>query len=45
MEIKVLGPGCMKCNKLYFLDADGGLVEMLQGELTEGQIAAVLRRP
>ncbi len=28
---------------LYFLDAEGGLVEMLQGELSEGQIAAVLR--
>ena len=27
---------------LYFLDADGGLVEMFQGELTEAQIAAVL---
>ena len=28
---------------LYFLDADGGLVEILQGELTAGQIAAVLQ--
>lgn len=28
---------------LYFLDADGGLVEMLQGELSEGQIGAVLQ--
>lgn len=28
---------------LYFLDADGGLIEMLQGELTQAQIAEVLR--
>ena len=28
---------------LYFLDSDGGLVEMLQGELSEGQIGAVLQ--
>jgi len=27
---------------VYFLDADGALVEMLQGELTESQIAAQL---
>lgn len=30
---------------LYFLDADGGLVEQLQGELTEGQIGALLPAP
>jgi len=28
---------------LYFLDPDGGLIEMLQGELTQAQITAVLR--
>lgn len=27
---------------LYFLDADGALVEMLQGELTEAQIASMI---
>jgi len=37
MRALMVAPG------LYFLDADGGLVEMLQGELTEDQIAALLR--
>ncbi len=36
MRALMVAPG------LYFLDAEGQLLEMLQGELTEAQIAALL---
>ena len=41
-EYKQLKP-MMVAPGIYFLDKKGGLAEMLQGEVTEAQVTAVLR--